>query len=146
MSSDAVAAVDCGTNSTRLLIAAADGATLERRMTITRLGAGVDSTRQLDVAAIERTLAALRDYRVEMDRAGVGRVRMVATSAARDASNLDDFFKPAAEVIGVEPELLSGAEEGRLSFAGAVRELDPGDGPFLVADIEIGRASCRERV
>ena len=130
-----VAAIDCGTNSTRLLVAAADGTTLDRRMIITRLGAGVDATRQLDPLAIERTVGALRDFRAAMDEHGVTRVRMTATSAARDASNRSEFFGPAADVIGVVPELLTGDEEGRLSFTGAVRELVADDGPFLVADI-----------
>lgn len=129
-----VAAIDCGTNSTRVLIAER-GKTLERRMTITRLGAGVDQTRRLDDAAVERTLATLREYRALIDAAGAQRIRMVATSAARDALNRDEFFARAEEIVGVAPELLTGDEEGRLSFAGAVAELDASDGPFLVADI-----------
>lgn len=129
-----VAAIDCGTNSTRLLISDR-GKTLERRMTITRLGAGVDRTRRLDDAAVERTLVALREYRALIDAAGANRIRVVATSAARDAVNREEFFARAQEIVGVAPELLSGEEEGRLSFAGAVAELDTRDGPFLVADI-----------
>ena len=129
-----VASIDCGTNSTRLLVWR-DGQTLDRRMVITRLGAGVDRTGQLDPAAIERTLAVLRDYRSAMDEHGVERVRIAATSAARDARNRDAFFGPAAEIVGAEPELLGGEEEARLSFLGAVGELDPSDGPFLVVDI-----------
>src|SRR5581483_3048207 len=74
-------------------------------------------------------------YRGVMDRLGVDRVRMTATSAARDATNRDDFFVPAEEIIGVAPELLSGDDEGRLSFLGATSELDADDGPFLVVDI-----------
>ena len=129
-----VASIDCGTNSTRLLVWR-DGETLDRRMVITRLGAGVDRTGQLDPSAVDRTLAVLRDYRSAMDEHGVERVRIAATSAARDARNRDAFFGPAAEIVGVEPELLGGEEEGRLSFLGAVGELDPADGPFLVVDI-----------
>ena len=129
-----VAAIDCGTNSTRLLIWR-DGATLDRRMVITRLGAGVDRTGQLDPAAIDRTLDALREYRSAMDVHGVDRVRVAATSAARDARNRDAFFDAAADIVGARPELLGGDEEARLSFQGAVAELDPVDGPFLVIDI-----------
>ncbi|HVF74147.1 MAG TPA: Ppx/GppA phosphatase family protein [Acidimicrobiales bacterium] len=129
-----VAAIDCGTNSTRLLVN--DGErTLERLMRITRLGQGVDATGRLAPDAIERTAAVLREYREVMDRFGVERVRMTATSAARDAANRDEFFDVAEKVVGVRPELLPGDEEGRLSFLGATAELDPGDGPFLVVDI-----------
>ena len=132
----ALAAIDCGTNSTRLLVADAQGPTLERLMRITRMGEGVDRTGRLSPAAIERTIAVLRDYREVMDRLGAGgRVRIAATSAARDAANRDDLFDAIEAVVGTRPELLSGEEEGALSFAGAVSELDPSDGPFLVADI-----------
>jgi exopolyphosphatase/guanosine-5'-triphosphate,3'-diphosphate pyrophosphatase len=130
-----VAAIDCGTNSTRLLVAGAENRTLERLMRITRLGEGVDRTGALSVAAIQRTVAVLREYRAVMDRFGVERVRMTATSAARDASNREEFFAAAGAVIGVRPELLGGDEEGTLSFAGATSELDPSTGPWLVADI-----------
>lgn len=131
---DPVAAIDCGTNSTRLLVH--DGTdTIERLMTITKLGEGVDATGRLSPAAIERTLAALREYRSVMDRQGVERVRITATSAARDAANADAFFDAAEAVVGTRPELLSGLEEGRLSFRGATAELDVADGPFLVFDI-----------
>lgn len=130
-----VAAIDCGTNSTRLLVTDDDGRIVERLMRITRLGQGVDATRRLAPEAIERTIAVLREYREVMDRHGVKRVRMTATSAARDASNRDEFFDAAEAVLGVRPELLGGDEEGRLSFAGATSELDPEDGPFLVVDI-----------
>jgi exopolyphosphatase/guanosine-5'-triphosphate,3'-diphosphate pyrophosphatase len=109
--------------------------TLDRRMVITRLGQGVDKTGRLDPAAIDRVLTVLRDYRGAMDAHGVSRVRITATSAARDASNRDDFFGPAQEIIGSAPELLSGDQEAHLSFAGATAELDPRDGPFLVVDI-----------
>lgn len=134
-----VAAIDIGTNSTRLLVARpqADGSleTLERRAVITRLGTGVHARRTLDPAAIERTVAVLGEYRAVMERLGVERVRASATLAARDAHNAGDFFEPAEEALGVRPELLSGEEEGRLAFRGAVSGLDPGDGPFLVVDI-----------
>ena len=135
-------AIDCGTNSTRLLVAETgrggpgDGTTtLERRMRITRLGRGVDATGALAPEAVELTLAALREYRDALDRHGVERVRMTATSAARDATNREIFFAPAAEIVGTAPELLSGDEEGRLGFLGATAELDPAGGPFLVVDI-----------
>ncbi len=130
-----VAAIDCGTNSTRLLVAAADGRPLTRLMRITRLGEGVDSTGRLSEAAMERCLRVLADYRRTMDELGVVRARLVATSAARDASNGQEFVTAAAEVTGAEPALLSGRDEGRLSLAGAVADLDPADGPFLVVDI-----------
>jgi exopolyphosphatase/guanosine-5'-triphosphate,3'-diphosphate pyrophosphatase len=131
----AVAAIDCGTNSTRLLIAGPQGDTRDRRMRITRLGQGVDATKQLAPEAIDRTLAVLREYRQAMDEAGVGQVRMTATSAARDAKNRDDFFAAAEAIVGARPELLGGDEEARLSFAGATASLEPSDGPFLVVDI-----------
>jgi exopolyphosphatase/guanosine-5'-triphosphate,3'-diphosphate pyrophosphatase len=130
-----VAAIDCGTNSTRLLVAGPDGSTLERLMRITRLGEGVDQQRFLRPEAIERTLTVLREYRQVMDSFGVERVRTTATSAARDAGNRNEFFDAAERVIGVRPELLDGDQEGRLSFAGATEELDPADGSFLVVDI-----------
>lgn len=131
---ETLASIDCGTNSTRLLVWR-DGDALDRRMVITRLGAGVDRTRRLDDAAVERTLTVLRDYRSVMDEHGVTRVRLAATSACRDASNRDDFFAAAEEIVGARPELLGGDEEARLSFLGATAELDPADGPFLVIDI-----------
>ena len=128
------AAVDCGTNSTRLLIS--DGRTqIERHMRVTRLGAGVDRTGRLDPEAIERTLAVMRDYRLVMDRYEVAGVRIAATSASRDAANRDDFFGPATEILGAAPELISGSEEAQLSFNGATRDLPPIDGRSLVVDI-----------
>jgi exopolyphosphatase/guanosine-5'-triphosphate,3'-diphosphate pyrophosphatase len=136
-----LAAIDCGTNSTRLLIGriVPEGGrrweAVERRNTITRLGKGVDANRKLEPDAIERTLAVLREYKVLLDEHGVTALRITATSAARDASNSDEFFDPAEAIVGVRPELLSGAEEGALAFAGATAELDPADGPFLVVDI-----------
>jgi len=137
-----LAAIDIGTNSTRLLVADVDGTdpasaamrTLDRRMRITRLGQGVDDTRALRSDAIERTLDVLREYRIALDELGVRRVRATATSAARDATNRDEFFDPATEVLGFAPELLSGEEEARLSFLGATTGLrEPA--PYLVVDI-----------
>ncbi len=130
-----VAAIDCGTNSTRLLVRSEDGKALERRMAITRLGAGVAATGRLDPAAVERTLEVLREYRDVLDAHGVERFRVTATSAARDASNRDALFEAIERTVGTRPELLSGEEEGRYSFVGATTELDPSLGPFLVCDI-----------
>ena len=130
-----LAGIDCGTNSTRLLVADDEGRTLERLMRITRLGQGVDATGRLADEAIVRTVAVLQEYREVLDRHGVERVRMTATSAARDASNREDFFAAATAAVGAAPELLGGDEEARLSFLGATAELDPEAGPFLVADI-----------
>jgi exopolyphosphatase/guanosine-5'-triphosphate,3'-diphosphate pyrophosphatase len=130
-----VAAIDCGTNSTRLLVADATGAPLERMMRITRLGEGVDATGALAPDAIERCVSVLREFRHIMDRLGVDRGRLAATSAARDASNGRDFLDAAGQATGIRPELLAGTEEARLSMAGAVAELNPADGPFLVLDI-----------
>ena len=129
-----VAAIDCGTNSTRLLVSE-DGRPLERRMRITRLGQGVDATGRLAPEAVERTLGTLRQYRQVMDQLGVERVRVTATSAARDAENRAELVDAVESVVGVHPELLSGEEEGRLSFLGATSGLDPAEGPFLVVDI-----------
>jgi exopolyphosphatase/guanosine-5'-triphosphate,3'-diphosphate pyrophosphatase len=131
----AVAAIDCGTNSTRLLVSGPDGAARVRLMRITRLGQDVDRTGRLAPAAIERTVAVLEEYRSVLDGQGVGRVRATATSAARDAANREDFFAAAEKALGVRPELLDGAEEAKLSFTGATAELDPAAGPWLVADI-----------
>jgi exopolyphosphatase/guanosine-5'-triphosphate,3'-diphosphate pyrophosphatase len=134
-------AIDIGTNSVRLLVADVDGAgadatlrALDRRMRITRLGQGVDKARRLDPDAIARTLDALREYRGELDELGVKRVRATATSAARDSANREDFFGPATEVLGFEPELISGEEEARLSFLGATTGLEE-PSPYLVVDI-----------
>jgi exopolyphosphatase / guanosine-5'-triphosphate,3'-diphosphate pyrophosphatase len=130
-----VAAIDCGTNSTRLLVAGEDGRPLERLMRITRLGEGVDASGKLSADAIERTTAVLSEYRRVMDRFGVVQGRLAATSAVRDASNGGDFLVPAQRIAGFAAEVLDGTEEGRLSLAGAVADLDPDEGPFLVLDI-----------
>lgn len=134
MTTETLAAVDCGTNSTRLLVSR-DGVTVERLMTITRLGQGVDQSGTLSPDAIGRTVAALTEYRGVMDHHSVDRVRATATSAARDASNRDVFFDQAQAAVGARLELLDGQEEGCLSFTGSTAELDPAEGPFLVADI-----------
>jgi exopolyphosphatase/guanosine-5'-triphosphate,3'-diphosphate pyrophosphatase len=136
-----LAAVDMGTNSTRLLVADSDGAgaagplrTVERHMHITRLGQGVDASRRLHPDAIERTLAVLRKYRDLMDSTGVEGVRATATSAARDAANRDELLRPAGAILGATVELLSGQDEGRLTFLGATTGLDV-PAPHLVVDI-----------
>ncbi|MFZ2512058.1 MAG: Ppx/GppA phosphatase family protein [Gordonia sp. (in: high G+C Gram-positive bacteria)] len=139
-----VAAVDCGTNSIRLLIADVDGrgglVDVVREMRVVRLGEGVDATGQFTTEAIARTRAALADYVEQMKSAGVQRVRMVATSATRDASNRDEFFAMTAELLGqvaagAVAEVISGEEEAALSFRGAVGGLDPAQGPFAVTDL-----------
>jgi exopolyphosphatase/guanosine-5'-triphosphate,3'-diphosphate pyrophosphatase len=128
------AAIDCGTNSTRLLIS--DGVTAtERLMRVTRLGAGVDRTGNLDPAAIERTLEVLREYRTVMDAAGVVGLRAAATSAARDAANSADFMVAAEQILGQAPELLTGSEEAQLSFLGATYALEDKEILTLVVDI-----------
>ena len=133
-----VASLDLGTNSTRVLVARpVDGRLdiLDRRNTITRLGQDVGSSGRLADEAIERTLACLREYRAVLDEHGVERLRAAATSASRDAANRDEFFDAVEEVVGVRPELLSGDDEGRMSFLGATGDLDPARGPFLIVDI-----------
>ncbi|OUS92496.1 Ppx/GppA phosphatase family protein [Rhodococcus sp. NCIMB 12038] len=139
-----VAAVDCGTNSIRLLVADVDdkGALhdVRREMRVVRLGQGVDATGRLAPEAIERTRVALTEYAGMIADAGATAVRMVATSATRDASNREDFFSMTRDVLGaVIPgagaEVITGDEEARLSFNGAVGELDPARGPFVVVDL-----------
>jgi exopolyphosphatase/guanosine-5'-triphosphate,3'-diphosphate pyrophosphatase len=134
----AVAALDCGTNSTRLLIVAADGSVLHREMRITRLGEGVDASQKLSAEAMARTVSVLEEYRAVMDQSGVEKARLVATSAVRDATNAEEFLSAAQTATGVEPELLSGLDEGRLSFWGATSSLtaaERGTGFVLVVDI-----------
>lgn len=135
MSPSVVAAIDCGTNSTRLLVSRGGTETLDRLMTITRLGEGVDQTGSLAPGAIDRTVDCLRRYWEVMDRHGVEAVRITATSAARDAANRDELFDAAEAVVGTRPELLSGLAEGKLSFRGATADLDLDLGPFLVVDL-----------
>jgi exopolyphosphatase/guanosine-5'-triphosphate,3'-diphosphate pyrophosphatase len=138
-----VAAVDCGTNSIRLLIAdVVDGRLhdVHREMRIVRLGEGVDATGEFAPAALARTREALTDYAALMREHSVPKVRMVATSAARDAGNRSEFFAMTAEVLGsVVPgavaEVITGTEEAALSFQGAVGELDDAAGPFVVVDL-----------
>jgi len=138
-----VAAIDCGTNSIRLLVADAapgpDGrprlTDVHREMRIVRLGQGVDATGVLNPGAIERTRVALADYVAILREAGAERVRMVATSATRDAANRDDFFGMVRDTLGTDAEVISGDTEARLSFTGAVGDLTAEDGPFVVVDV-----------
>jgi exopolyphosphatase/guanosine-5'-triphosphate,3'-diphosphate pyrophosphatase len=134
-----VAAIDCGTNSIRLLIAepAAGGGLVDvtREMRIVRLGQGVDRTGRLAPEAIARTRDALVEYAELIDKHGASAVRMVATSATRDAANRADFASMVRAVLGAEPEVITGAEEAALSFAGAVAGLPDAVSPVLVADI-----------
>ena len=136
---DRVAAIDCGTNSVRLLVAdppadpGGELVDLVRRMEIVRLGQGVDRTGRLAPEAIERTRVALADYAERIEELGARRVRMVATSATRDAANADEFRDMVRATLGVDPEVITGAQEARLSFAGAVRGLPTGR--YLVVDI-----------
>ena len=139
--------MDCGTNSIRLLIADRDPYSpsgrlrdVHREMRIVRLGQGVDATGEFAPDALARTRAALVGYAELMRRHDVGAVRMVATSAARDVSNRDEFFAMTSDVLGtVVPgavaEVITGAEEAELSFRGAVGELDAAAAPFVVVDL-----------
>ncbi|WP_159941774.1 MULTISPECIES: Ppx/GppA phosphatase family protein [unclassified Nocardiopsis] len=148
-----VAAIDCGTNSVRLLIAdvvhvgddEAQVVDVDRRMEIVRLGEGVDETGEFAPQALERTFAALRGYAEAIEAHGIAlgpeSVRMVATSATRDARNRQEFIDGVRDILGVEPEVVTGLDEAELSFVGATAELEAEDGdgplapPFLVVDI-----------
>ncbi|MDK1475796.1 Ppx/GppA phosphatase family protein [Streptomyces sp. 549] len=137
-----VAAIDCGTNSIRLLVADLDPATgrfeeLDRRMEVVRLGQGVDRTGRLAPEALERTFAACRTYAEVIRSLGATRLRFVATSASRDADNRDEFVRGVKEILGVEPEVVTGDQEAAFSFTGATRELagSAHAGPWLVVDI-----------
>ncbi|MFD9126071.1 exopolyphosphatase [Kitasatospora sp. NPDC059571] len=144
MTATRVAAIDCGTNSIRLLVADLDPATgeitdLDRRMVINRLGQGVDATGRLHPDALERTFAACREYAEVIAGYGVGpeRTRFVATSASRDAENAAEFTAGVHGILGVTPQVVSGEEEAHLSFTGATKELAGGDfkAPYLVFDL-----------
>jgi exopolyphosphatase / guanosine-5'-triphosphate,3'-diphosphate pyrophosphatase len=136
-----VAAIDCGTNSIRLLIADVDPVTgtlvdMDRRMEVVRLGAGVDRTGEIAPEAMRRTLDATTGYAQLCRAAGVSAVRFVATSASRDARNRDQFVAGVRSILGVEPEVIAGAEEAALSFAGATAGLAAEhESPFLVVDL-----------
>ena len=133
-----VAAIDCGTNSIRLLIADIDGNNFRevvRDMEIVRLGQGVDETGQFHPDAIVRTLTAVDKFAAEIAKRGVEKIRFCATSATRDATNRHLFVDGVRERLGIELEVITGEEEAALSFAGAIKDLDPSNGPFLVVDI-----------
>ena len=143
-----VAGIDCGTNSIRLLIAdvTPDGLVdVDRRMLVVRLGQGVDATGRLAPEALERTFTAARTYAEAIRAAGADRVRFVATSATRDAENAAEFRAGIAEILGIEPEVITGEQEAALSFAGATQGLGAGMAantksgalarPYLVVDV-----------
>ena len=143
-----VAAIDCGTNSIRLLVSdVPDGGAavdLLRRMEVVRLGEGVDATGRLSAAAIERTRRVLAEYAAQAAELGATAVRMVATSATRDAANRTDFEQMVRATLGRLPDVVSGREEAELSFLGATTSLDaaaaahgsdPVPAPYLVVDI-----------
>lgn len=142
MTSSRVAAIDCGTNSIRLLVTEIDAASgrcsdVTRQMKIVRLGEGLDRTGELSSAALARTLSAVDEYAATIADLGVERVRFVATSATRDARNRSIFVEGVRDRVGVEPEVVSGDEEARLSFTGATAELAHAEHaePYLVVDI-----------
>lgn len=133
-----VAAIDCGTNSLRLLIADISGGNFRevaRRMEVVRLGQGVDRTKAFNPDAIERTLKVTAEYAEIIRSKGVEKIRFCATSATRDATNRDLFINGVREILGIEPEVIPGIEEAALSFSGATKELASADAPFLVVDI-----------
>lgn len=133
-----VAAIDCGTNSIRLLIADISGGKFKevlRDMEIVRLGQGVDENKSFHPDAINRTLAAVEKFKNQLAGKGVEKIRFCATSATRDAANRDLFIDGVRQILGVEVEVIPGEEEARLSFNGATKELLQSDAPFLVVDI-----------
>lgn len=133
-----VAAIDCGTNSIRLLIADINNGNFRevvRAMEIVRLGEGVDKTKSFHPDAIARTLAAVEKYAKQITSKGVEKIRFCATSATRDATNRDLFIDGVESILGIKPEVIPGEEEAALSFIGATKELTLSDGPYLVVDI-----------
>ena len=133
-----VGAIDCGTNSIRLLIADVQGDNFHevlRDMEIVRLGQGVDQTGEFHPDAIARTLTAVDKFATEIARRGVEKIRFCATSATRDAKNRDLFIEGVKARLGVAPEVISGEEEAKLSFTGATKGLPDAMAPFLVMDI-----------
>ena len=133
-----VAAVDCGTNSIRLLIADITGDNFKevlRTMEIVRLGQGVDQNKAFQPDAIDRTLNAVRLFKDQIASKGVEKIRFCATSATRDATNRNLFIDGVRDILGIEVEVIPGEEEAELSFIGATKELRQSDSPFLVVDI-----------
>lgn len=132
---EVVAALDCGSNSTRLLVENDVGDVLQREMHITRLGQGVDVSGRLDAAAMARSFEVLAEYRVLMAEAGVSRGLLVATSAVRDAQNGDVFLNTAREITGVECEVLTGEQEAAFSYEGATSGLAPDSRTTVIVDV-----------
>jgi len=130
-----VAVIDCGTNSTRVLIVDESGRTLAREMTITRLGEGVAQTGVLAPSALQRVYDCLTSYRAIMDRYGVTQGQLVATSAARDATNGAEFLERCREITGISPALLTGEQEATASYLGATADLEPSGFPTMIIDI-----------
>jgi exopolyphosphatase / guanosine-5'-triphosphate,3'-diphosphate pyrophosphatase len=130
-----VAAIACGTNSTRLLVMDASGVPIAREMRVTGLGRGLEATGRLATQSIDDTVRVLQEYRRAIEEHRAHRVRFAATSAARDAANRELFFVAAEEAVGIRPELLSGEEEARLAFRSATVRLAPGPGSVLVVDL-----------
>ncbi len=133
-----VAAIDCGTNSIRLLIADISGSNLReiyRGMEIVRLGQGVDKNKSFHPDAIDRTLRATELFAGEIKKRGVQAIRFCATSATRDAANRELFIDGVNAILGVEPEVISGEQEAELSFIGATYQLNQIGAPYLVVDI-----------
>ena len=133
-----VAAIDCGTNSIRLLIADITGDNFKevlRTMEIVRLGQGVDQNKAFQPDAIARTLSAVRLFKDHIASKGVEKIRFCATSATRDATNRNLFIDGVREILSIEVEVIPGEEEAELSFIGATKELRQSDAPFLVVDI-----------
>jgi exopolyphosphatase/guanosine-5'-triphosphate,3'-diphosphate pyrophosphatase len=143
---EVVAAVDCGSNSTRLLIVDARGATLLREMTITRLSQGVDASGSLLPEAMERTFKVLRHYRDACDDSGVSRGLLVATSAVRDAGNGSTFLNQARDIVGFEARILDGEHEAALSFAGATAGLSDVDQATMIVDVGGGSTELAVKV
>lgn len=129
------AAVDIGTNTVRLLVIDSEGRDLERRSAVTGLGRGVDSTRTFRGEAVMHSLAVLGEYRGAMDHHGAARIRVVATSAARDVRDGDAFLDAAEQVLGVRPEIITGEEEAALSFQGSRMRGELGEDPTLTIDV-----------
>ncbi len=155
MSRESVAVIDCGTNTTRLLITDGTETTRVRRDEITRLGVGVNSSGRLDLAAMDRTLECLRVFRQEIDVLQPTALGVVATSAVRTASNSSEFLQQAESILGTTPQILSGQQEAELAFKGAVNSLEANrsNKPWLVVDIgggstelSLGETQCREAI
>lgn len=135
---DTVAAIDCGTNSIRLLISRYLGeraSDITRQMRIVRLGEGIDTSGRISAGALERTSVALREYAQIISEHAPAAVRMVATSASRDATNFTKFHSLVSEILGIGPDVITGDEEARLSFSGAVSDLPSASAPRLIVDI-----------